>query len=330
MKTAAVLLNYNDAEATIAAAERIKSFSSIDEIIILDNASADDSLERLMKEYASAADNSAAEPEQKKISLLKNSRNGGYGYGNNRGVKYAAEHCGAELVLIANPDAYFTEELVLAMREAFASDDRLGAAGAVMELQNCDSLKDGQVTYEEFIRSGWCERSFGKELIASAPVLKRIFKGKINYSDRYYREESPLITVYAVHGSLVMVRTGAFLDCGGFDESMFLYMEEYALAARLKKAGFRTVLLSKTYRHEGSHSISGAGNGAVRRQRLRQASERIYYKKYLGAGCMGMLAAGLLQKAVLLETCIFAGLRAAGRKLSGNMKRQQDNKAKEI
>ncbi len=294
MKTAAVLLNYNDAEATIAAARRIESFSSIDSIIVLDNASRDDSLKRLMSEFASEDKEDVI--CNNKIYLLKNKKNGGYGYGNNRGVSFAKRHCGAELVLIANPDAFFGETLVKSMQKVFEDDSSAGAAGAVME---------GLGGYEDYLRSGWCERDFRHELTASAPILKRVFRHKINYSKKYYDFNAPVIPVYAVHGSLVMVRADAFLSCGGYDEEMFLYMEEYALAARLKKAGYKTVLLSQSYKHEGSHSISGDGNDAVKRQRFRQASELIYYRKYLGACRTGLLFARILQKFILLETYLF-------------------------
>ena len=295
MKTAVVLLNYNDAEATIAAVRRIESFSSVNSIIVLDNASKDDSLKRLVQEFAAGNKENAA-GKNNRIYLLKNKKNGGYGYGNNRGVSFAKKHCGAELVLIANPDAFFDETLVKVMKKAFEEDSLTGAAGAVME---------GFGGYEDYLRSGWCERDFKHELMASAPVLKRLFRDKINYSEKYYNFNAPVIPVYAVHGSLVMVRADAFLSCGGYDEEMFLYMEEYALAARLKKSGYKTVLLSQSYKHEGSHSISGDGNNAVKRQRFRQASELIYYRKYLGACKPGLLLARLLQKIILLETYLF-------------------------
>ncbi len=108
-----------------------------------------------------------------------------------------------------------------------------------------------------------------------------------------------------MHGSLLMVSTEAFLQCGGYDEEMFLYMEEYALGARMRSIGRKTRLLDMRYLHEGSHSISGSGLKAMQRQRLRQASERIYYRKYLHAGPAAMAAAKVFQTAVLLETGLF-------------------------
>lgn len=303
MKTAAVILNYNDAEQTIAAARRIEAFKSIDSIVIVDNASSDDSIERLLSEFSADTEKTAEGKiyGSSKIHLIKNKRNGGYGYGNNRGVRFATEHCGAELAIIANPDAEFSEELAAHMQEVFKNSPSVGAVGAVMKLDDTSEL----ISYKEFLSSGWRERDFKNELTASAPVLKRLYKNKINFSEKYYRFNAPAIPVYAVHGSLLMVSTEAFLKCGGYDEEMFLYMEEYALAARLKEYGMKTIMLAEVYRHEGSHSISGAGHGAVKRQKFRQASERIYYRKYLGAGKCDMILARLLQKIVLLETYLF-------------------------
>ena len=323
MKTAAVILNYNDAEATIEAVRRIESFTAIDFIVAVDNASTDDSVDRLKEALA----------ECSRAVLLKNSRNGGYGYGNNVGVRYAKESLDAELCVIANPDASFDEALIRDMQKVFAEYEDTGAVGAVMRLDESpasektgssakagvmaafEGAADGgaypekadiqAMSYDELKRSGWCERGFLRELAASAPIAKRLFDRLINYPRAYYTEHAPLIPVYAVHGSMLMVSTEAFTACGGYDEDMFLYMEEYVLGARLKRAGFRTYLLSEYYLHEGSHSISGSGSSAVKRQSFRNASERVYFRKHLKTGRIGMLMLYVVQRIVMLETRLF-------------------------
>ncbi len=314
MTTAAILLNYNDAEATIDAMKRIEHFKAIDCIVVLDNASADDSLKKLEP---------AARECVKKTVLIKNKKNGGYGYGNNIGVRYAHDVLKAELAVIANPDAAFSESLIEKMQTVFKEHTDTGVVGAVMSdadaaagdaasyADKADDINMKQLektalkNYDELKRSGWCKRGFFAELSASGPILKRLFSDRINFSRDYYEKTAPLIPVYAVHGSLLMVDTKAFTECGGYDEDMFLYMEEYALGARMERLGKKTFLLSECYCHEGSHSISGAGNGAVKRQSFRRDSERIYFKKYLGAGAFKMLLLKAVQSIVMLETRLF-------------------------
>ena len=163
------------------------------------------------------------------------------------------------------------------------------------------------ITYEEYTAAGWCFRNLLKEALHSGPVCKRLFRSTLEYPLSFYKKEGP-IPVYAVHGSLLMVSAEDFLAVGGYDPEMFLYMEEYTLGWKLKKAGKKTVLVSASYQHAGSHSITGAGFNAVRRQHIRQESERIYYRKYLGAGPVSMVLIRIFQGIVLLETVIAATL----------------------
>ena len=106
-RTAAVVVNYNDSETTLAQIRRIRDYAALDRIIVVDNASTDRSLAALRAVAGG------------KVTVLAAKRNGGYGAGNNLGIRYAAKK-GIQYALIANPDAEFTASclaaLVAAMR----------------------------------------------------------------------------------------------------------------------------------------------------------------------------------------------------------------------
>ncbi len=295
MSLSAVILNYNDYKTTIDAAVRLGGFSCVDHVVIVDNASTDGSAEKIAE---ALRDGSFSE----KTTLIRSEHNGGYGSGNNLGVRYAHDTFGSTYVLIANPDADVPEETIQRMHGAFSDDPDIAAVGAVMR-----SSSAADITYEEYTSAGWCFRPLLKEVLHSGPVCKRIFRRILEYPFNYYKkaEETP---VYAVHGSLLMVSADDFLAAGGYDPEMFLYMEEYTLGWKLKKAGKKTALVSAPYQHAGSHSITGAGLNAVRRQRIRQESERIYYRKYLGTGPVSMALIRIFQGVILLETVIAATL----------------------
>lgn len=305
MKIAAIILNYNDSEGTVSALRRIDGFSCIDHIIAVDNASTDGSADSIA---------AAIEGFGLRAVLIKNTRNGGYGYGNNRGVRFAAEHFGAELALIANPDAAFSEETVRRMAGVFESEERTGAVGAVMRSAGRD------FSFEEYIHSGWKRRTAAEGMLNSGPVTRRLFRKHLNYLPGYYTEAgktadlgggsgADYVEVYAVHGSLLMVNVGAFIRVGGYDENMFLYGEENVLAEKLYRSGLRTFLLKDGYLHEGSVSITGSGMGAVKRQKNRNVSEYYFYREYLHAGRLQLLMIRCFQAAVLLETAAAALLR---------------------
>ena len=293
MKTAAVILNYNDAEASLMAARRILRFRSVSDIVLVDNASRSEERSLLSQGVRDLSE--GAEDAGNRIHLVLSEKNGGYGSGNNLGVRFAMEQAGAELCLIANPDSDFPEELVLRMQEAFSLTGGLAACGAVMEGRDLGE-------------SCWPDRGFLRELLNSGPFCRRLFRRLLCY-DASVLGESRLPEVFAVHGSILMVHAERFLSSGGYDEKIFLYCEENVLGKRLKERGLRTVLVpSPAYRHQGGGSIRRSAKGAVRRERLRQASELYYYRTYLGAGPLRLMAARVFQAVVLLETAIASRL----------------------
>jgi GT2 family glycosyltransferase len=95
-----IVLNYNDADTTIEQLSRIRGYGCFDAVIVVDNHSTDDSFVRLKDCTAGH------------VIFLEAGRNGGYGAGNNLGLKYAREILHARYALIANPDAEFTEKCV--------------------------------------------------------------------------------------------------------------------------------------------------------------------------------------------------------------------------
>ncbi len=191
MQLAIVILNYNDACGTVDAIRRISGFSCIESIIVVDNASTDKSAERIQEAIESANDD--------RLVFIQSGRNGGYGYGNNIGVRYAHDRLSAKYALIANPDAVFDESLVENMLKIFESDADTAAVGAVMHGQAAnitdrngyiDLTRTRKFTYDEYISSGWKRRSVLQNMLNSGPISRRLFKGYINFPESYYRGEA--------------------------------------------------------------------------------------------------------------------------------------------
>ena len=97
---ACVILNYNDASTTINLVQSIKDYALLNYIVVVDNCSTDDSLERLQG-Y-----------KNEKIHIIKSEKNGGYGAGNNVGLRYSSEILDADYSIVANPDVLFDEKCV--------------------------------------------------------------------------------------------------------------------------------------------------------------------------------------------------------------------------
>ena len=264
MQLSCVILNYNDAETTEKLVMQIADYDVLHQIIVVDNASTDDSLERLRK-----LESDANASQSCKVRVISADHNGGYGSGNNLGVRCGAEQ-GATHVLIANPDVVFSEQSLKAMLAVFARHPEVGIVTTRIRDARFPNLKNG-----------WPLRSFMRELLSMGPVSRRLLGKTFDYPDSCFAGLSA-VYVGAVHGSMLMVDTEKFLEAGGYDEGIFLYEEEQVLGRRMQNAGYRSVLLlNQHYDHEHSASISKSFSDAMKRQRLREESTLYYMKHYL-------------------------------------------------
>ncbi|ADL06350.1 glycosyltransferase family 2 protein [Lacrimispora saccharolytica] len=283
MNISCIILNYNDAETTISLVNSIINYKTLDSIVVVDNCSADDSLSKL-KRIAGG-----------RIHVIASERNGGYGYGNNLGIRYAYGTLHASHVLIANPDVKVSEDCIKAMKDSFLKLNRLGVAAAV--------TRDGAGTVT---LSSWRINGLAGDLLDTGLITRRLFAPWLNdrpelqagstkagakerlegypaaQNERQEREDERYVSVDAVPGSLFMADIHALMDCGLYDEEVFLYYEEKILGYQLKKMGYQTVLLlDRSYVHLHSVSIDKSVKSILKKQALLHKSKLHYYKKYL-------------------------------------------------
>lgn len=253
-----VILNYNDASTVERLIAQIHDYRLLEQIVVVDNHSTDDSLEHLRL------------LEDDKVRVICAKENGGYGSGNNLGIRYAVEHNQATHVLIANPDISVSEACLGKLLQVFQKRPQAAVVTARMEDQQYGTL-----------RNGWPLRSYTKELLSMGPVSRRLLGRFLDYPDAWFRTRRAMY-VDVVHGSMLMVDAARFLEAGGYDEHIFLYQEEAVLGQRMKAGGYRSILrLDCSYGHEHSASISKTFTSQMRRQRLREESELYYMKHYL-------------------------------------------------
>ncbi len=295
-KVSCVIVNYNDADTTERLVRKICGYRSLDAVVVVDNGSTDGSEGRLRAlagetvgetsgELAdgpieAVSEKSAGEPErgqdlhearqQQRIVVLAAGKNGGYGAGNNKGITYSCRELGMDHVLVANPDVEFSERTVARLSRLLTSHPELGAVSARMQ----DPVYGLQP-------NGWPLLGFWGDLARSGPVCRRLFRPFLEYSKTYLKDKRA-VYVDALHGSMLMVDGRKFMECGGYDEKVFLYNEEAILGCRLLKKGYRSaLLLSDQYFHRHSQSISKTYGDMWERQELRNKSALYYYKNYL-------------------------------------------------
>lgn len=266
MNVSCIILNYNDAKTTGSLVNAIRNYQCLDSIVVVDNHSTDDSPARLK------------ELEDEKVHVLNAPKNGGYGYGNNLGIRYAFHTLHATHVLIANPDVKVSEDCINAMKHAFSREDRLAVAAAV--------TKDGTGAVA---LSSWRLHGVFLDLLDTGLITRRLFGRWLNDRpeirkniNRDGNEKKEYAYVDAVLGSLFLADAKALMECSLYDEEVFLYYEEKILGHKLKEKGYKTaLLLDQSYVHLHSVSINKSVESILKRQALLHESKLHYYKTYL-------------------------------------------------
>ena len=226
------------------------------EIIVVDNASDDGSVEMVKQKY----------PD---VNLVVNERNVGFAAANN----IAIEKSRGKYLLILNPDTILQEDTINTMLDFLDRHSDAGLAG-------CKILNpDGTLQLA-------CRRSFPTPWVAFTKItgLSTLFPkvpllGKYNLA---YLDPNKTYEVDAVSGSFMFVRRSVIDAVGGLDEQFFMYGEDLDWCYRIKKAGW------KIYYVHGTQVIHYKGE-SVRRSdidevKLFYEAMRVFVRKHFSRG----------------------------------------------
>lgn len=258
-----ITVNYNDSSTVKAFVKMAVLFEDVNHMIIVDNQSTDGSYEILLA-FAEKYEN---------VEVIQSGKNGGYGYGNNYGMRYAIEKYHSDAVLVSNADVVFCNTTVRRMKEALDTDRKLAAVAPLMKDRHGRNTRQ---TAWRIPESGW---GF---LFMDAPLIRFMIRHRYYYNMRELSAGNHLKTD-ALVGSLVMFRTSDILRAGGYDEDLFLYCEETVLATRLKGIRKQSLLLTDiSYIHNHSTTICKRYSSFAERVRLLWESKETVLKKYYG------------------------------------------------
>ena len=272
-----VCLNYNDYETTQCFIQSILQFDSIDKIIVVDNCSTDNSFERLNALFGN--DN--------KVDIIQTNYNGGYSYGNNRGIEHAIQHYSPEYLIISNPDVIFENSIVSSMLDVMAEDEKTAVVTCKMLDRNQNISK---LCYWSLPQS-WFKESLS--------YLFRSSKTNCSFS------ESGICDVEVVPGSFFAIRAKALKDVGFFDEGTFLYYEENILAYGLKKLGYKTkIIMDQTFIHNHSVTINKSLK-KIRQFKTLMKSSEYYWKKCFRISTFSLFLVKIMHAIAIIERRLF-------------------------
>ena len=261
-KNIVVVLNYNDWEETKRYCEVVKNFPSVDQIVVVDNKSTDNSIEEL-KRISST-----------KVVIIEATENKGYAAGNNVGLKYILEQNINANIIISNPDIYYTNEILEKVLEPL-KDPTIGISTGLIHI-------DGKIASN----FGWMQPGFWDLFFNQYLLIYKLNRLTHNsfYCD-YPKEDVEYVYCNCVSGCFFCMTTETLKQIGLFDESTFLYGEENIIGFKIKENGQKAcVVTSASIEHRHHHSIKKSKTSYKRNERWKLDSFLIYIKNYLKKG----------------------------------------------
>ncbi|MFE3838037.1 glycosyltransferase family 2 protein [Pseudogemmobacter sonorensis] len=236
-----VILNWRTPEMTLRSAEAaLRAMAGIPgAITIVDNDSGDGSFERISSELAARGWDRGAVP----VRVLQSGRNGGFGAGNNHGIR-AGLPGGArpDYVYLLNSDAFPAPGAIRALLDHLERHPGTGFAGSFIQGEDGAPHRTAfrfpsiPGEFEGHIRFGPVSRLLHRHVVAR-PIPQATMR------------------VDWLAGASLMMRQDVLDRIGLFDETFFLYFEETDLCRRAARAGWPTdYVLESRVTHIGSVS----------------------------------------------------------------------------
>ena len=241
MDLSVIIVNYNVRDflgnALTSVGQALKGMEG--EVIVVDNASDDGSVEMVRKRFPS-------------VRVIAGETNIGFAAANNVALRQAK---GRHLILL-NPDTVVQEDTFRTIVRFLDEHPDAGLAG-------CRILNpDGTLQPA-------CRRSFPTPWVAFTKISglsalyprSRIF-GRYNLG---YLDPDGTYEVDAISGSFMAVRREAYESVGGLDEEYFMYGEDLDWCFKIKQAGWKVYYVSETrIIHYKGESVRRSGIDEVR------------------------------------------------------------------
>lgn len=252
LKTAVIILNYNNYEDTLNCVLSVEEHNTAPiKYIVVDNGSTrsgtaeslSNGLHKLFGERMTIMreEDEGHSPNLNYLTLFLSKDNGGYAKGNNKGLRLAYADSEIESVLILNNDTLFTEDIIPALSSFVKSRDDAAIVSPLLlkrdgkELDYC-CARTNPKAYEIL----WSRVFFYHDLFGLAKKWNedsKLLVKKPSLAENEYFE------IELSSGSCMFVQKDFFKEIGSFDEHTFLYYEENILYEKIKRTGRSNYIL---------------------------------------------------------------------------------------
>jgi GT2 family glycosyltransferase len=229
-----IIISYNTEKITIdclkSIIESLKNSSLKCEIIVVDNASKDNSVSSIKKLKSEIKNRNL------KINLIENKENIGFGPANNQAVKLAK----SDYLLFLNSDIIVLNASIEKLYNFYKQNEKLF------------NFLGGKLLNKDGTSQPSCGPMYTLPMIFAHLFLRGDYWGLTRYSPNKIKEAD------WISGACILTKKEYFEKLDGFDEKIFMYMEEIDLFYRAKKHGFKVFFYPEAqFIHLGSQSSAG-------------------------------------------------------------------------
>jgi hypothetical protein len=239
-----VILNWRTPDMTLRAvsAAEVAMQGIAGAITVVDNASGDGSFEKL----------ASALVDHSRLRVVQSGRNGGFGAGNNFGIRLGLpDGSEPDFVYILNSDAFPAPDAIRVMLDYLRDRPEVGFAGSYIHGPDgedhftCFRFPTIASEFEGAARTGPISRRLAHRIV---PLGVPSASGPVDW----------------LAGASLMMRHEVLRKIGVFDETFFLYFEETDLCRRARQAGWTTHFVRESrVEHIGSVSTGMKAWGRV-------------------------------------------------------------------
>ena len=243
-KVSVIILNYNGKDLLSECIEGVKKQTvPADEIIVLDNASTDESVSFMKRQY----------PE---VIVVEN----GFNAGTAQGSKIAADHANGEFLVFMSNDIVMDKECLAYLVNTMGQDEQIGICTSVL----LNYYKD---------------ETSGENLIDNAGGFIDKFGFPVPFGNRKKIDLIPESKeVFFSYGGCFIIRKSLFDKVGGFDNKFFTLNDDVDLSWRVRLFGYKVIYDRNAFVF---HHVSATLKHVFVRARKRYWSERNIFRTML-------------------------------------------------
>ncbi|WP_461436294.1 glycosyltransferase family 2 protein [Methanosphaera sp.] len=224
------------------------------EILVVDNDSADGSLEKLIQDFKN----------ESLVKFIKNNHNDGFAVANNLAFKEAK----GEYTLLLNSDVIVNDRTINESLDYIKGNKNIGILGCKVV------LPDGTLDKA-------CRRSFPTFKVSFYRMsgLSKLFPNskRFNQYNLSYLDENGVYPVDCVVGAFMLIDSEVMRKCNGLDESYFMYGEDIDLCYKVKELGYEVYYFGK---YDIIHYKGASGKNKRLLYEFYKSMEIFYNKHY--------------------------------------------------